>query len=113
VRDGTIVSIIKPYEWRETMLEPVKATDELMAQIGALQQRIARLETERDQVRATAMSALPQTNLLSPKFLTRAFAVWGHYFVASLLIGIVVGVAYCLILTVFGGLAAVLGNLGH
>jgi hypothetical protein len=31
---------------------------------------------------------LPNTSLISKNFLTRAFAVWGHYFVSSLLIGI-------------------------
>ncbi len=95
------------------MLEPVKSTDELMLHIGTLEQRLAKLEAERDQLRATAMTTLPQTNLLSPKFLTRAFAVWGHYFVASLLIGIVLSVFYCAFLLVVGGLGAVLGRLGQ
>jgi hypothetical protein len=32
---------------------------------------------------------LPVTNLLSNKFLTRAFAVWGHVFVAQLIIALI------------------------
>jgi hypothetical protein len=32
-------------------------------------------------------SRLPSTALLSPKFMTRAFAVMGHYFVAALVVG--------------------------
>jgi len=31
---------------------------------------------------------LPSTNILSDSFLSRAFAVWGHYFVAQLIIGL-------------------------
>ncbi|HOJ02709.1 MAG TPA: hypothetical protein PK916_01790 [Bacteroidota bacterium] len=36
--------------------------------------------------RVDAMPALPQTKLLSGSFMTRAFAVLGHYLVASLVI---------------------------
>ena len=31
---------------------------------------------------------LPNTALISPSFMSRAFAVWGHYFVAQLIIAI-------------------------
>jgi hypothetical protein len=31
---------------------------------------------------------LPNTALISPKLLTRAFTVWGHYFLAQVIIGI-------------------------
>lgn len=51
---------------------------ELQRQIAAQAYRIAELETR-----------LPQTNLISPNFLTRAFAVWGHYFVSNLILGII------------------------
>ncbi|HSQ27009.1 MAG TPA: hypothetical protein VLM80_07775 [Anaerolineales bacterium] len=53
---------------------------ELQRQIAAQAYRIAELETR-----------LPQTNLISPNFLTRAFAVWGHYFVSNLILGIIFG----------------------
>ena len=49
------------------------------------------------------MPALPNTSLLSPRFLSRAFAVWGHYFVASFLISIPF---WCL-----GALLALMGAL--
>lgn len=42
--------------------------------------------------------ALPDIALLSPKFLTRAFAVWGHYFVAQLIIGSIFFVIYLVIM---------------
>ncbi len=45
---------------------------------------------------------LPRTNIVSPRYLTRAFAVWGHYFVANLIISIpitaVIIAAYLLML---------------
>ena len=31
---------------------------------------------------------IPDTNIISPKFLNRAFAVWGHYVVAGFIIAI-------------------------
>ena len=31
---------------------------------------------------------LPRTNIVSPRYLTRALAVWGHYFVANLIISV-------------------------
>ncbi len=40
------------------------------------------------------MSKLPSTALLSKSFLTRAFAVWGHFFVAQLMIAVPI---YCII----------------
>lgn len=45
-----------------------------------LERRVAELERK--------MAELPSTELLSPSFMTRAFAVWGHNFVAGALIGI-------------------------
>ncbi|KPL20365.1 MAG: hypothetical protein AMJ93_12095 [Anaerolineae bacterium SM23_84] len=45
--------------------------------IAHLEERIAYLEGQ-----------LPNTKLLSPNFLTRAFTVWAHYFVANLIIAI-------------------------
>jgi hypothetical protein len=40
---------------------------------------------------------LPDTDLLSRNFLKRAFAVWGHYFIAQLIIGVIFGIGYFLI----------------
>ena len=48
---------------------------------------------------------LPQTNLVSHGFLKRAFAVWSHFFVAHLIITIILGTAYaCFMMVVFGSL---------
>jgi len=38
--------------------------------------------------------AIPRTGLLNRNFLKRAFTVWGHYFVAQLIIGLVLGAGY-------------------
>ena len=43
--------------------------------IAALERRVAELER-----------TLPRTALVSRSFIKRAFAVWGHYFVAHLMI---------------------------
>ena len=47
--------------------------------IAALEARLAAVERR-----------LPGTNLVSDTFLRRAFTVWGHYFVANFLIGMVI-----------------------
>jgi hypothetical protein len=55
--------------------EVAYSTEMLMFRIVAMEQRILEMEQQ-----------LPHTNLLSPKFLTRAFTVLGHAFVAYLII---------------------------
>lgn len=86
--------------------------------MGTLEKRIACLEEENHKLQTAVPNqqaidgnmiaryvyhALPQTNLLSPSFLKRSFAVWGHFFVSNLIIGIVVGIAYaCLMMVLFG-----------
>ena len=63
--------------------------------VTALEHRVAQLEGQLQQVQRAQIlqqsqpAALPNTQLLSPNFLTRAFAVWGHYFVAQFMIGLV------------------------
>jgi hypothetical protein len=51
------------------------------------------------------LARLPETALLSSSFLTRAFAVWGHQFVASLIISIIPAGLWCVLGAVFGVLA--------
>ena len=60
-----------------------KSLDQAIAEIEALKIRIDSLERS-----IKLHGALPDTALLSDKFLQRAFAVLGHNFVASLLISI-------------------------
>jgi hypothetical protein len=45
----------------------------------------------------------PRTGLSSPDFIKRAFSVWGHNFVASLIINIVFGVIYFVIVVLILG----------
>ena len=52
--------------------------------------RVAVLEKELTTQPSTRQQ-LPDLGILSRNFLTRAFSVWGLYFVANLLIGIVFG----------------------
>ncbi len=49
---------------------------------------VARVQQLEQQITTRPPSVLPQYGILSRNFLTRAFSVWGLYFVASLLIGI-------------------------
>jgi len=72
--------------------------------ITMLERRIVQLEsqiqefekqlTQQQKALTAAGNQLPDTSLLSPSFLTRAFAVWGHMIVAQLLIVVPL---YCLI----------------
>jgi hypothetical protein len=52
--------------------------------------RVALLEKELEKPPASRQP-MPELGILSSNFLTRAFSVWGLYFVANLLIGIVFG----------------------
>ncbi len=49
---------------------------------------VARVQQLEQQVLVRQPANLPNIKLIAPNFLTRAFAVWGHNFVASLLISI-------------------------
>lgn len=78
----------------------IKNLTELNTYLTVLEDRIVKLESQ-DQVIKTAINDvnqdlqdcidmevdMPRTNLLSLNFFTRAFTVWGHYFVASFIMG--------------------------
>ena len=49
---------------------------------------VLRVQTLEQQLALAPRQDLPKIGLLSRNFLTRAFSVWGLYFVSSLLIGI-------------------------
>jgi hypothetical protein len=56
---------------------------------ASAEERLAALETNYQQALqriATLEARLPDSNIISRKFLSRAFAVWGHTFVAQLII---------------------------
>ncbi|PKN88614.1 MAG: hypothetical protein CVU45_07780 [Chloroflexi bacterium HGW-Chloroflexi-7] len=59
---------------------------------------VARVQQLEMQAATRQASGAPNIKMLSPNFLTRAFAVWGHNFVASLLIGI----ALSCVMTIIG-----------
>jgi len=63
--------------------ELAQALERATEEIQSLKMRLNTLE------QATGgKAALPQTNLLSGNFLTRAFAVLGHYLVAALIVAL-------------------------
>lgn len=64
---------------------------------------VARVQQLEIQVSTRQSADIPHTGLVSKNFLTRAFAVWGHYFVSSLLIGIAVSCIFTVIGLILGG----------
>ncbi|MBA4370219.1 MAG: hypothetical protein C0418_01400 [Coriobacteriaceae bacterium] len=69
--------------------------------IAFLEQRITALERR-----------LPNTRLIAPSFWTRMWAVFGHYFVASFILGIIVWLISFVLALVFGAsIAAMLPQL--
>jgi len=96
--------------------------NELVDYLGRLEERVKCLEEENHTLRAAPAPAstssvdertiakyvatfLPLTNIVHPSFLKRAFAVWGHYFVAQLIISIPFAIIYyCLLTIMLGGL---------
>ncbi len=69
----------------------------LESKINRLESQVQELEkqlaAQQSNVNGLA-NRLPNTQLLSPKFLTRAFTIWGHLFVAQLIITVPI---YCVI----------------
>ncbi len=61
--------------------------------VAFLEQRIAALETR-----------LPRTNIVSPKFWTRAWAIYGHLLALSLVVSVIVSIIG-LIVSLVGGAA--------
>ncbi|MGB8212294.1 MAG: hypothetical protein WCE68_01935 [Anaerolineales bacterium] len=69
--------------------------NELTSYLETLENRIKTLESQNESLErymtgmaGDAAKMLPKTGLLSRSFLQRAFTVWGHYFVAQLIISI-------------------------
>lgn len=71
--------------------------------VAFLEQRIAALEAR-----------LPNTRVVATSFFARAFAIWGHYFVAQLVIGLVIGVITMIFSLIFAGsLAAIFSSMAQ
>jgi hypothetical protein len=60
---------------------------ELESTLGKMQETIDRQDRELKSLRGL-IPILPDTKLLSGKFTDRAFTIWGHYFVANLVIAV-------------------------
>jgi hypothetical protein len=110
------------------MVQQFKNMNELVEYLGTLEERIKTLEAENNNLRAIQPKSeidgntiaryvsryIPQTNLISPGFLKRAFAVWGHFFVANIIIGTIVGISYaCLMMVFFGSLLGSVAQQGR
>ena len=101
------------------MLTQFKSMNELVEYLGMLEERVKYLEEENQKLRATPASRgiidertiakyvasfLPLTNIVHPRFLYRAFAIWGHFFVANFLISIPFTILYfCFLALVLNG----------
>lgn len=97
------------------MLQQFKSMNELVQYLGVLEERIKTLEEENTQLRLTSpgsdnidehtvakyvASFMPLTNIIHPSFMKRAFAVWGHNFVASFIISLPFLILYLCLLAV-------------
>ena len=90
---------------------------ELSSYLERLEARVSGLEADnanlRHQLKQTQASrfkterGLPDTALVSDSFFSRAFAVWGHYFIAQLIIGVPIFLCYLIVMF------TVLSNSGY
>jgi hypothetical protein len=92
----------------ENMPPQFKNLSELNEYLGELEGKVQALEGENKKLRdylanlgADAQKLLPKTNLFSPSFIQRAFAVWGHYFVAQLMITVPLLCIYFIVIFAF------------
>jgi hypothetical protein len=94
--------------------------NELTSYLDTLEKRVKLLEGKNDtlersftKVEQDSTNVLPRTSLLSRRFFKRAFAVWGHNFMAQLIIGLVIGlilVSFLLIAGLFPPLTAYINS---
>lgn len=82
-----------------------KNMDELNAYLSSLEQKVQNLEEQNKKLQnylltmgSDAQKLLPKSSLLSQNFLQRAFAIWGHNFVAQLIISIPIVCIYLFLL---------------
>ena len=73
------------------MPESSNSPDGLQIQLGQLKSQIEQLQEQfkaQEIELAELKDRIPDSNIISPKFLNRAFTVWGHYIVAGFIIAI-------------------------
>lgn len=74
--------------------------DELIAYLESLEKQIQILD---DRVRDVQKIRIPKTKLIDKNFIKRSMAVWGHFFIANLIISTILGIIYVSILiTILG-----------
>jgi hypothetical protein len=96
--------------------------NELVTYLGEMEERLKHLEEENRKLRAApapvstsnvdertiakmVATFLPLTNIVHPSFLKRAFAVWGHFFVANLIITLPFTILYfCILAAAFSNM---------
>lgn len=82
--------------------QPYGAPMDPNAYIASLEARVRALEMR-----------LPNTALVAPGFMKRAFAVWGYNFVASFILGLIASIiGFVISLVFFGGVAALINQSG-
>ena len=76
----------------------------LEKRIMYLEVELKRLSIENNEIKKLSRDIeeveelIPNSNLMSENFFTRAFAVWGHYFVAQLFLGIILFGLYLILI---------------
>jgi hypothetical protein len=109
------------------MSEQFKNMGELTAYLGSLEERIKNLEADNknlfenassrevveavneEAIERVVLDFLPDSDLLDHSFFKRAFAVWGHFFVANLIISLFFFILYAFLTVIMFG--SVFGNL--
>jgi len=77
----------------------------LESQNNALRNALSQVKHRAEAQTFKTERGLPETGLVSDSFFVRAFTVWGHYFVAQLIIGIPIFICYMIFLF------SVMGNM--
>ncbi|NSW52169.1 MAG: hypothetical protein HPY85_06670 [Anaerolineae bacterium] len=103
----------------KTPPQPIKTVKDLVNILSELQTRVEQLEGENDALRQALNDKvtkketvqllsrldgirLPKSGVFSDSFLVRAFSIYGHWFVANLLISIVLSVFFFILFSIIG-----------
>lgn len=79
-------------------------TSALEGKVNQLENQVQQLNNQISQLRNEMyVNRSGSSALQSPNFLSRAFAVWGHYFVAQLIISVGIAIIYVCIIAIIGG----------